>query len=170
MSDNKYTLSGVCPYCPAVLDYAEDSRAVKCHCCGNVIPTAIIRPLNSPNLSNTYRDTNGNIANGITSSGMGVIYFDNFCDSYSWSDFSENASLSIPELDNISEVCKLKFPADPLTYYLDFRCIAIPLTKKIDALDVLEKRIVNNYFCSDFGFYSFKKFFGHCVACGILVL
>ena len=45
MNENKLFLSGVCPYCPAVLDYAEDSRAVTCHSCGNVVPTRILRPL-----------------------------------------------------------------------------------------------------------------------------
>lgn len=145
MSEKKYTLSGVCPYCPAVLDYSEDARAVECHCCGNTVPTSLLRPLNFEEKDNSLNESDKRIADGVTSSGAGVIYFDNFCDNYDWSEFATNANLSIYTLDVMREACKLKFPADPMTYYLDFRCVAIPFAKKIECLAVLEKRIIDNF-------------------------
>lgn len=145
MSEKKYTLSGVCPYCPAVLDYAEDARAVECHCCGNTVPTSLLRPLNFEERDNSLNENEKRIADGVSSSGTGVIYFDNFCDNYDWSEFASNANLSIYTLDVIREACKLKFPADPITYFLDFRCVAIPFSKKIECLAVLEKKIISNY-------------------------
>ncbi len=149
MSENKYTLSGVCPYCPAVLDYSEDAKAVECHCCGNIVPTRILRPLNFAKENNAVTESDKRIADCVTSSSTGIIYFDNFCESFSWREFAMSEGLSIPTLDSIREVCKLKFPADPITYYLDFRCVAVPLMKKIDGLDVLEVEIIDNYKSDD---------------------
>ena len=115
MNTNKLILSGVCPYCPAVLDYAEDSRAVTCHSCGNVVPTRILRPLDFAKHESKESETDRRIANGVTSSSAGVIYFDNFCDSFDWREFALTTALSIPTLDSIAEACKIKFSADPIT-------------------------------------------------------
>ena len=149
MNENKLFLSGVCPYCPAILDYAEDSRAVVCHSCGNVIPTRILRPLDFAKRENEQIENDRRIADGVTSSGAGIIYFDNFCESYDWREFALHSNLSISTLDSVAEACKLKFSADPITYYLDFRCRAIPVLKKIDGLDVLEIEIIDNYKSDD---------------------
>lgn len=149
MNDNKLLLSGVCPYCPATLDYSEDSRAVVCHSCGNVIPTRILRPLDFAKRENIETENDRRIADGVTSSSAGVIYFDNFCESYDWREFALHSRLSVPTLDSVAEACKLKFSADPITYYLDFRCRAIPVLKKIEGLDVLEVEIIDNYKSDD---------------------
>ncbi len=149
MNDKKLLLSGVCPYCPATLDYSEDSRAVVCHSCGNVVPTRILRPLDFAKRENIQTENDRRIADGVTSSSAGVIYFDNFCESYDWKEFALNTSLSVPTLDSVAEACKLKFSADPITYYLDFRCKAIPVLKKIEGLDVLEVEIIDNYKSDD---------------------
>ena len=149
MNENKLFLSGVCPYCPAVLDYAEDSRAVTCHSCGNVVPTRILRPLDFAKKESAESENDRRIADGVTSSSAGIIYFDNFCDSYDWREFALHSTLSIPTLESIREACKIKFSADPITYYLDFRCVAIPVLKKIEGLDVLEVEIINNYKSDD---------------------
>ena len=149
MNDNKLLLSGVCPYCPAILDYSEDSRAVVCHSCGNVVPTRILRPLDFAKRENESTENDRRIADGVTSSGAGVIYFDNFCESYDWKEFALHSCLSVPTLDSIAEACKIKFSADPVTYYLAFRCMAIPVLKKIEGLDVLEVEIIDNYKSDD---------------------
>lgn len=149
MSENKLILSGVCPYCPAILDYAEDARAVTCHSCGNVVPTRILRPLDFAKHEQRETEDDRRIADAVTSSGAGIIYFDNFCSDYNWREFALNANLSIPTLDSIAEACKIKFSADPITYLLHFRCVAIPVTKKIEGLDVLEIEIIDNYKSDD---------------------
>ena len=149
MNENKLLLSGVCPYCPAILDYSEDSRAVVCHSCGNVIPTRILRPLDFAKRENEQIENDRRIADGVTSSSAGIIYFDNFCESYDWREFALHSNLSVSTLDSVAEACKIKFSADPVTYYLDFRCKAIPVLKKIDGLDVLEVEIIDNYKSDD---------------------
>ena len=149
MNENKLILSGVCPYCPAVLDYAEDARAVTCHSCGNIVPTRILRPLDFAKHERKESEDDRRIADAVTSSGAGIIYFDNFCSDYNWREFALNANLSIPTLDSIAEACKIKFSADPITYLLHFRCVAIPVTKKIEGLDVLEIEIIDNYKSDD---------------------
>ncbi len=149
MNENKLILSGVCPYCPAVLDYAEDARAVTCHSCGNTVPTRILRPLDFAKHEQKQTEDDRRIADAVTSSGAGIIYFDNFCSDYNWREFALNANLSIPTLDSIAEACKIKFSADPITYLLHFRCVAIPVTKKIEGLDVLEVEIIDNYKSDD---------------------
>ncbi len=149
MSKNEYIISGVCPYCPAVLDYSEEAKAVKCYCCGNVVPTAILKPLNFKSGNYAATENEKRIADCVSSPTTGIIYFDNYCEGFDWKNFAMNDGLSIPALDAISEVCKLKFPADPMTYYLDFRCIAIPVLKKIDGLEVLETEIMDNYRSDD---------------------
>ena len=149
MNENKLILSGVCPYCPAVLDYPEDARAVTCHSCGNTVPTRILRPLDFAKYERKESEDDRRIADAVTSSGAGIIYFDNFCSDYDWREFALNANLSIPTLDSIAEACKIKFSADPITYLLHFRCVAIPVTKKIEGLDVLEIEIIDNYKSDD---------------------
>ena len=149
MDDNKIILSGVCPYCPAVLDYEEDAHAVVCHSCGNAVPTRILRPLNFAKLEREENDNDKKTADGVTSPTTGVIYFDNYCDSYNWAQFIQNCELTVPMLTALSDACKIKFSADPITYYLDFRCIAVPVMKKIEGLEVLEVEIINNFQCDD---------------------
>ena len=149
MDDNKIILSGVCPYCPAVLDYEEDALAVVCHSCGNAVPTRIMRPLNFAKLEREESDSEKKTADGVTSPTTGVIYFDNYCESYNWTQFAGSSELSIPMLTALFDACKIKFSADPITYYLDFRCIAVPVMKKIEGLEVLEVEIISNFQADD---------------------
>ena len=149
MNENKIYISGLCPYCPATLDYAEDQKAVVCSCCKNAVPTRLLRPLGSRDADGSDSEESRKIAENVTSASLGLIYLDNFCDSFDWREFAHNAELSVRVLDAIAEISRLKFSSDPLTYLLAFRCTAIPVLKKIEGLDVLEVEIIDNYKSDD---------------------
>lgn len=145
MNDTKIYLSGCCPSCGSVLDYSEDDFAVECHGCKNKLPIRLLTPPKSISLLTSREDAEKELADDVTSARAGLIYFNNFCDSYSWKSFALNAELSISAMDAIAEVCKVKFSDDPITYLLDFRRIALPIFKKIESLEVLEVEIIENY-------------------------
>ena len=145
MEENKIILTGLCPYCAATLDYAEDKAAVVCHSCGSALPVNMLRLAANASDSASDTDADRSIAEGVTSASAGLIYTDNFCREFDWAEFAATVSLTIPRLDAISESCKIKFSSDPVTYILDFRRLALPILKKIEGLSVLEHEIVTNY-------------------------
>lgn len=148
MSNTIY-ISGLCPYCTAELDYAEGAKAVVCHCCGTAVPTRLLRPLNEKSSSAEATEEGRKIAENVTSAAQGLIYLDNFCDSFDWREYAHTAEISLKVLDGIAEISSLKFSSDPLTYLLSFRCTAIPVLKKIEGLQLVEVEIIDNYSCDD---------------------
>ena len=148
MSNTIY-ISGLCPYCPAELDYAEGQKAVVCHCCNTAVPTRLLRPLNSKESAADETEEGRKIAENVTSASLGLIYLDNFCDSFDWREYAHTSDISLKVLDGISEISSLKFSSDPLTYLLSFRCTVIPVLKKIEGLELIEVEIIDNYNSDD---------------------
>ena len=148
MSENKLYLSGLCPYCTLTLDYSEGEEAVECCGCKNIVPTRLLRPL-SVECKDTARNSVKIHTGSVTSAKSALIYFDNLCDTYDWKKFALSPDITIHVADELSESCKIKFSDDPATYLFDFRRIAIPAFKKIEALKLLEVEIIENYTSDD---------------------
>ncbi|MBQ8381377.1 MAG: DUF5050 domain-containing protein [Clostridia bacterium] len=149
MEFKKLLVSGLCPYCPATLDYEEDANAVVCPSCGNTVPTRLMRPLFDLEGGAASGNDERRIADSLTSPSAGIIYLDNFVDSYDWHEFALNSDLSIGLLDAIAETAEIKFPTDPITYVLAFRCTAVPALRKVEGLGVLEVNIIESYKADD---------------------
>lgn len=148
MSENKLYISGLCPYCALALDYSEGDDAVECCGCKNAVPTRILRPL-SVECKGTESNSVKIHTGSVTSSRSALIYFDNLCDTYDWKKFAFSPDITIRVAEELAESCKIKFSDDPATYLFDFRRIAIPAFKKLEALKLLEVEIIENYKSDD---------------------
>lgn len=143
--DNHAYITGLCPNCSLTLDYAPGESTVFCPGCSLTLPVSALVLCTSEKGRTASEDALSNIADSITSAQAGLIYADNFCESYDWADFAENTALSIPRLDAIAESAKLKFSSDYLTYVLDFKRLAVPFLKKIDGLELLVVELAHKY-------------------------
>ena len=139
--NNELFLSGRCPYCGTTLDYSEGKDAVYCHCCDRAVPTASLL-LDIRAEENAILEEDRFLVENVTTVSAGLIYFDNFCDSYDWSEFLEGTALTVPRFNAIAEAYKLKYGTNPLTYILDFRRIVVPVVKKMEHIRRLEKAIL----------------------------
>lgn len=139
--NNELFLSGRCPYCGTTLDYSEGRDAVYCHCCERAVSTSSLL-LDKAVEESAILEEDRFLIENVTTVSAGMIYFDNFCESYDWSEFFESTALSVPRFNAIAEAYKLKYGTNPLTYILDFRRIVVPVVKKMEYIRRLEKEIL----------------------------
>ncbi len=142
-------VTGLCPHCSLPLDFTEAQTRIFCPGCSSVIPTSALRLSYSAKEDSEEDEGSRSIAESITSAEAGLIYADNFCESYDWADFAENTALSIPRLDAIAESAKIKFSSDYLSYVLDFKRLAVPFLKKIEGLEILVVELAHKYTSDD---------------------
>lgn len=138
MNSSELFLSGRCPYCGTTLDYAEGRDAVVCHGCDRAVPTTALL-LDVPAADGAMCEEDRLLLENVTTVSAGLIYFDNFCESFDWAEFLEGTSLFVPRFNAIAEAYKLKYGTNPFTYVLDFRRIVVPVVKRIEALKKYEK-------------------------------
>ena len=149
MSGNKNLISGACHVCKTPLYLESGNDCVYCPVCKRSIAREQLTLL-SYAIGNSGAGTAAQgIESGIASASAGLVYLDNFLARTDWVAFANTAEISIAELDALAAAAELKFADDPLTYLLAFRCRAIPLIRKIEGLDVLEVRIIDNYRSDD---------------------
>ena len=131
-------ITGLCPYCSLKLDYLPEEKAVACTGCGAVLPTsALVLISKEQDLADAVADKTKAIFESINSPETALIHFDNFVDKYDWASFAETSSFTIPALDAYADAALMKFPADHLSYILDFKRRALPILKKIETLNLL---------------------------------
>ena len=138
-------LSGLCPNCDTVLDYAAEEVGVFCHSCRTTVATKDVLPIRKKNEKSASSVTDSDISDGVVSARAALIYFNNFCEGFDWQKFALTPELTIPEADALAKVSLLKFSDDAISYVLDFRRIAVPMFKKIETLGMLEVEIIEHY-------------------------
>ena len=138
-------LSGICPNCDTVLDFAADEASVLCHSCKRNVAVKDIQPIRKISEKSRSAFAIADAKDGVVSARAALIYFNNFCERFDWQKFAMKPELTISDADALAKIALLKFSDDPISYVLDFRRIAVPMFKKIETLSVLEIEIIEHY-------------------------
>ena len=145
-----------CPNCGSKLEYESKDKSVNCYVCDSLV--------NVPGVS--IGSNGGNTFVGITGMGQssmdnmtimppafvgfdnpesGVVYVENFFDTYNWEDYQKGIGIDIPEIKKVIDNNKMKNGALALSWYLDYKGLAVPVGKKIEGLDKLQQEIGEAY-------------------------
>ena len=139
-------LSGTCPYCPAKLTYEEGADSVLCNFCDQLIPISELLKTKKKNGRSASADGSGFAAfTGFDNPESGVVFLENFFDTYDWETYKQLPEIEIPEIDEVIGNNKIKNGAVPETWYLDFMGLYVPVSKKFEALSDCEKVIIEKF-------------------------
>ena len=134
-------LSGFCPNCGSKLRYESNDSTVTCFACDSTISVSDI----GGNAKSSSAPALGAILTGFDNPESGVVFLENFFETYDWEAFQHSPDLAIPELDEVIYNNKAKNGAIPETWYLDFMALYVPVAKKFEALDLIGKDIVEKF-------------------------
>ncbi len=123
-----------CPYCGALLEYAEGESRLRCPACDHSFSIGEIG--SAQPASRTSR-----LATAVDTPEAALAYLCSFFETADMESFAKGADLYLPELAEIAEVCKLRHANRAATWIFEFGSILIPLNHKLDALGSLAARI-----------------------------
>ena len=149
MSENT-EIKGFCPNCACVLYYQRAGETVLCSCCDcRVTPVATPggagRAEESPAEATVAGSFVPAVGFAFDSPESALVYLENFFENYDWSDYYESAKIFVEEIHEMVQTNKVKNGAQGQSWYLDFKALSIPLSKKLEGLAMLEGKIREKY-------------------------
>ncbi|MBQ6817235.1 MAG: DUF5050 domain-containing protein [Bacilli bacterium] len=146
----KNTLIIYCPECGNQMNVDTNKNAVTCNCCGT---SFLVKDLVNGNLKKDLNFNNDDLllnqAAYISDPAGGLIYLDNFILKYDWEKYQFSSKIMIDEIVDMINKSKIKFPNNPQSYFLEFEGIYQIILKKIEGLEKIEEKIINNYKLKD---------------------
>ena len=137
------TLSGVCPNCGSKLIYEQEDQSVMCYACDSLINVADFA--SGKSADSAKAGGVGNIAApvmaGFDNPESGVVFIENFFETYAWKEYQMDAEIDIPEISGVIGNNKMKNGAQAASWYLDYKGLAVPVRKKIEGLALLAEKI-----------------------------
>ena len=135
-------LTGSCPNCGNKLSYDSGESTVTCFACDSTIRVSDL----SGNSGRATAAMSGFAAfTGFDNPESGVVFLENFFDSYDWEAYQLLPDIEIPEIDEVIGNNKVKNGAVPETWYLDFMGLYVPVSKKFEGLEKCEKDIIEKF-------------------------
>ncbi|MBQ8342696.1 MAG: DUF5050 domain-containing protein [Clostridia bacterium] len=136
-------LSGLCPNCGSKLVYGDEDKSVMCYACDSLINVGDL----ASGKSTASASVGGAI--GVAAASMmgfdnpdsGVVFIENFFETYAWKEYQMDAEIDIPEISGVISNNKMKNGAVAASWYLDYKGLAVPVRKKIEGLTVIAEKI-----------------------------
>ena len=140
----KFTVS--CPCCGKTLAYDERDKSVECFACDNSFDTAKLGGTSSASTQSNMGGFSPLAAiGGFDNPESGVVFIENFFETYDWTEYYESNELFISEIAEIVKNNKVKNGANAQSWYLDFKALAVPVQRKLEGLDVKQAEIIEKY-------------------------
>ncbi|MBQ3047029.1 MAG: DUF5050 domain-containing protein [Clostridia bacterium] len=136
-------LSGNCPYCKRRLEYEKGAETVYCYACERSVDVALIGK-GSAAAEITPTVAAPMIA-GFDNPESGVVFIENFFETYDWSEYKETEELAVKEIADVVQSNKIKNGAVGQSWYLDFKALSVPLAKKFEGIAEKAKAIADKY-------------------------
>ena len=137
-----------CPNCGSRLACGEKDSSVTCFACDSVFDVASLQG-SSMVLGGNNAGVNSisplAMITGFDNPESGVVFIENFFDTYVWDEYYESDELFIPELNEVVKNNKIKNGAVGQSWYLDFKSLALPVTKKLEGLILKQNEIIEKY-------------------------
>ena len=134
-------IKGYCPKCGRVLYRDAKDATVHCYGCNSEVT-----PQATPDVDKCV-DSAASVAVFPTfdDPGSAQVYVENLLATYDFDEYVSSADIELPKLAKAVEEVKMKSGTVGATWLLDFTSVVIPVTKKLEALSELERRIGERY-------------------------
>ena len=136
-------LTGLCPNCGTKLTYEQKDKTVTCFACDCSINVSDLSGNNHSVAAATMASHATFV--GFDNPESGVVFLENFFDTYDWAPYQHSSELLIPEIAEVIGNNKMKNGAVAETWYLDFMGLYVPVFKKFEALDILSSEIRESF-------------------------
>lgn len=139
---------GKCPNCSTRIAYTEDDSSVMCPSCDNMVNVSELESGARVTREKPVASTGASFAPvivGFDNPESGVVYLENFFDTYDWKAYQELPELEIAEIADVIENNKVKNGASGQSWYLVFKSLAVPALKKIEGLKALAQEMGDKY-------------------------
>ena len=139
-------LTGLCPNCGIKLKYKQSDRTVMCYACDSTVEISALSggEKNNINTTNAAPSSFASFA-GFDNPESGVVFLENFFETYDWLTYQNTSRLEIPEIKDVIGNNKIKNGAIPETWYLDYMGLYVPVFKKFEALELLGEEIIEKF-------------------------
>ncbi len=138
-------LSGLCPNCGSKLIYESNDQSVMCYACDSLVNVADFAASKSTESSNVGGGVVNTVATasvvGFDNPESGVVFIENFFDTYNWTEYQMDVEIDIPEISSVISNNKMKNGALAASWYLDYKGLAVPVRKKMEGLGVIAQKI-----------------------------
>ena len=136
-------LTGSCPNCGSKLSYDPNESTVTCFACdstvriGEIAGSKAQAAIGAPSAFAMFT--------GFDNPESGVVFLENKFETYDWEAYQQLPDLEIPEINEVIANNQVKNGAVPETWYLDFKGLFVPVSKKFEGLQKLEEEIVEKF-------------------------
>ena len=137
--------SGFCPNCGSKLRYESNASTVECYACDSTIQVAEITAKGGGSQIGASAPISVAAFAGFDNPESGVVFIENFFDTYDWEAYQLIPDIEIPEIAEVIANNKMKSGAIPETWYLDFKALYVPVAKKFEGLAGFEKDVVEKF-------------------------
>ena len=133
-----------CPHCSYALTFQETDENVVCPQCDSVFGAKELQRNVSmvnkiePNLTTTLLDS-------IESSDAALAYLENYFATFNWENFINETNITILDIKKMVEKRKVVNASDASTWVLEFKAYVVPLLRKIEGLNTLVDKMVENH-------------------------
>ena len=144
---------GRCPNNGCVLNYNDGDKFVDCPYCDTKHSIAELETATRRESSKTESKVRFGAGVpailGFDNPESGVVFIQNFFDTYDWEAFKETPELEIDEISEVVYNNKMKNGAVGTSWYIDFKSVSVPLLQKINGLKELAVKIGSKYNTQD---------------------
>jgi hypothetical protein len=145
---------GRCPNNGCVLNYSDGDKFVDCPYCDTKHSIAELETTTRREPSKTESKVRFGVGAvpailGFDNPESGVVFIQNFFDTYDWEAFKETSDLEIEEIAEVVYNNKMKNGAVGTSWYIDFKSVSVPLLQKINGLKELAVKIGSKYNTQD---------------------
>ncbi len=138
-------LTGLCPNCGNKLVYNQGESTVFCFACDSSVDTSVFSDKTSSASVGGGASAALSMMMGFDNPESGIVYVENYFENYNWEEYQGTSEIAISEITEIVEKNKIKNGAAGQSWYLDYKSLAVPVRKKLEGLEVLEKKIGEKY-------------------------
>ncbi len=143
-------LSFNCPNCGTTLSYDENTPSVKCPVCRQRVnaTASASAPSRVGGISGGFgisASSSMAMFGGFDNPESGIVFIENYFDTLDWTEYKDSPLIEMGDFTEILNNNKMKNGANGATWYLDFKGLAIPLSKKFEGLQEKLAEISEKY-------------------------
>ncbi len=141
-------LTGFCPNCSYKLEF-NGVDVVVCPCCDNSVDIASLKKSSSGGSDGAAGGISAMSAmammGGFDNPESGIVFMENYFDTLDWSDYKDSPAIEMGAFTEVLENNKMKNGANGVTWYLEFKGLSVPLSKKFEGLKEKEVEMGEKY-------------------------
>ena len=157
-------LRGLCPGCNNEFVYDEKTTSVYCDFCHEAKPVSTLKPVGGAKKADKGHTGAVPAAamQGFDNPESGIVFMANYFDTMDWSDYKSSPKIEIADLQECLENNKIKNGAIGATWYMEFKGVAVPLSKKLEGMKEHAQEMADKYDSEDsteayFAFNVYRK-------------